>query len=131
MEVIFIDNQLTNEEIEKVKNFLSWAQPLISSNDFQIKPSEKNRNFDIEFSMKHEDKKEILQTLTSDDCVEIRTNTNPRYQDAELYIFLKSVDSFFYGEPQTIDVYIKMYIKQYNYYDKVIVISFHKEGEFD
>ena len=131
MEVIFIDNQLRNEEVEKVKNFLSWAHPLISSNDFTIKPSEKNHNFEIEFSMKHEDKKEILQSLTADDCVEIRTNTNPRYQDAELYIFLKSVDSFFYGEPQTVDVYIKMYIKQYNYYDKVIVISFHKEGEFD
>ena len=131
MEVISIDNQLTKEEIEKVKEFLSWVQPLIFSNDFTIKPSEKNHNFDIEFSMKHEDKKEILQSLTVDDCIEIRTNTNPHYQDAELYIFLKSVEYFFYGEPQTIDIYIKMYIKQYNYYDKVIVISFHKEGEFD
>lgn len=119
-----------NERI-KAQNFLDAIKPLLKTNDFRFKISEKNKNFDREYNMRDQEKKDIINSLTVDDCISIEKNINPRYMDSEIYIFLKNVTFPIYGEMGNIEIYIKMYLQECDYYNMVIVISFHKSKEYE
>lgn len=129
-EVSDIGSRLSDDQLEKVHTFLEKVRSLLATNDYTIKQNEKNIAFDRDFPIKDSQKKEILQSLTVEDCIAVDVNNNLRYEKSEIYKFLKNVDIFVYGELENLDLYIKMYIKEYSFFDKVIVISFHKEGVF-
>lgn len=69
--------------------------------------------------------------MTVDDCVSIDKNDNPRYPDADVFFFVKTVDLESYGETETVTLYIKDYIIEADRMEQVIVISFHREGMHD
>ena len=77
-----------------------------------------------------ETKKDILRSLTADDCIGIEPNNNPRYPEAEVYKFIKACRLYVYGEETNVTLYIKAYLREKQYYDVVIVISFHEEGMY-
>lgn len=68
--------------------------------------------------------------MTADDCTGIEPNDNPRYPEAEVYKFIKACHLNVYGEETDVTLYIKAYLREKQYYDLVIVISFHEEGMF-
>lgn len=131
IEVIHISCTLSSEDYLKSSKFISRIKPLLNTGDFQIVLTEKNKLFDCKFPLTDQKKRDILRSLTADDCYQIEPNNNPRYQAAEVYKFLKNVDLLSYGEQVAVELYIKMYIKESKSYDMVIVISFHEEGMHD
>lgn len=74
---------------------------------------------------------QILKSIIVDDCVDIRTNDNPRYPNSDIYIFHKAVELDVYGENKTVVLYVKEYITDEDNMEMVIVISFHEEGVYD
>lgn len=129
--VIIIGMNLSPDERIKAQNFLDTIKPLLKTNECQFKISEKNKSFDREFNMRDKEKKDIINSLTVDDCISIENNNNPRYADSEIYKFLKNITFPIYGENGDIEIYIKMYLQECDYYNMVIVISFHKSGEYE
>lgn len=99
--------------------------------EYQIKLNQKNKDFDRKFNLRDEEKKDILNSLTKEDCISVDINNNPNYEDSEIYVFLKEINIPVYGENTEVELYIKMYIKNCERYDMVIVISFHKSGEYE
>ncbi|MCI7473644.1 MAG: hypothetical protein MSB10_08215 [Clostridiales bacterium] len=116
----------------RVKIFLERAKALFPTSQYTFKPSDKNRELDIEFNLRDQEKVEILKSLTVEDCIEIRQNDNVRYPDADIFIFMKQVNLESYGEEITATLYIKDYIITVPpNMEMVIVISFHREGMHD
>ena len=103
---------------------------ILATGEFTVQQNTKNKDFDRQCNLRHNDKKEILRSLTADDCIAIEPNNNPSYPDAEVYIFLKNCNINVYGEDKKIKLYIKMYLVEGRNNDTVIVISFHEEGRF-
>ena len=126
--MIHISCILTPEDYTKAEAFIKRIKPLLSTGDFQIEKTEKNIMFDRQFSLTHQDKCEILKSLTADDCYKIEPNNNSRYQSSEVYKFFKEIELTVFGENETTRLYLKMYVKESKAYDMVIVISFHEEG---
>lgn len=126
-----ISNYLSPEEYQKAETFLARIRPLLKTNDVTISQNYKNKEFDREYNLTNEEKIELLESLTAEDCTKIAPNDNPRYPDSEVFFFLKNIQVVVYGEPDDPCVYIKMYVAELPTYDKVIVISFHKEGMHD
>jgi len=91
-----IASRLSDEQLEKVHIFLDKVRSLLATNDFVIKMNEKNIAFDRAFPIKDSQKKEILQSLTVDDCIAVEFNNNLRYEDSEIYKFLKNVDIYIF-----------------------------------
>ena len=110
IEVIKIEIQLSDMERESVRVFLARVKSLL---------------------MRDAQKREILKSLTVDDCIKIEDNTNARYDTATLFFFIKDVSIEAYGEVELVSLYLKMYIKETKTHDTVIVISFHEEGMYD
>lgn len=81
--------------------------------------------------MKDADKIKILKDLVPEDCVKIESNDNPRYEESEVYVFIKLVEILVFGETEPHKLYIKMYLREHTTFDVVIVISFHEEGMHD
>lgn len=81
--------------------------------------------------MTQDEKTNILLSLSAEDCCQIEPNNSPGYGENVVYVFIKDAELFCYGEPQTVNLYIKMYIRETKTYDTVIVISFHEEGMHD
>lgn len=130
-EVILIQYSLSTEDYEKASAFIKRINPLLQTGDFQIEKTEKNKIFDRKFSLTDQKKRNILRSLTADDCYQIELNNNPRYKTDEVYKFFKEVDMIVFGELESTKLYLKMYIRELNTYDMVIVISFHEEGMHD
>ena len=126
--MIHISCILTPEDYKKAKAFIKTIKPLLITGDFQIEKTEKNIMFDRQFSLTHQDKSEILKSLTADDCYKIEPNNNSGYQASEIYKFFKEVELTAFGESERTKLYLKMYVKESKAYDIVIVISFHEEG---
>ena len=97
----------------------------------QFQVSMKNNEFDKQFNLKHDQKIDIIKSLACNECIKIEPNNSSRYMDAEVYVFIKSVELPVYGELEPIKLYIKMYLNEQTKYDIVIVISFHEEGLYD
>ncbi len=129
--MISIKNVLSPNERVKVKEFLEKIKPYLKAHEYEIKVNSKNKEFDRVFNLRDQEKQDILTSLTVDDCVRIANNDNSNYEDSEIYIFLKKTTLFVYGEIDEIELYIKMYLQDCGYYDTIIVISFHKSGEFE
>ncbi len=129
--MILINNISTLVNQDKINDFLNKMKALLPTNEYTIEQNEKNINFSREYPLKDKDYKQILQSLTANECVSIEPNNNTRYEDAEVYKFIKNTEINVFGEKENLDIYIKMYIKEYDSYDMVIVISFHKEGVYD
>lgn len=129
--MIHIYSILTEDELNRVEAFLSIAKPVIRTGDYTIEPNWKNMEFDDEFPLRDEQRKRILLSLQPEDCFKIEQNTNPRYEQAELFFFLKDVTIPIYGEEESVKLYLKLYLKELKTYNMVIVISFHKEGFFE
>ena len=130
-EVIRIHHSLSSAEQKKAEDFIRKIKPLLSMGEFQIEPTEKNKIFNRQFPLTDQQKREILKSLTADDCYWIGPNDNPRYKTDEVYKFFKDIEVVVFGEPDTTKLYLKMYIKESKTYDMVIVISFHGEGMHD
>ena len=122
---------LNQNDHKRAEEFLKKVRGLLSTNDCTFMQSEKNRAFDDEIPLRDADKRELLKRLTADDCVKICPNENPRYPDADVFIFIKELELPVYGEPENVNLYVKMYIREGRIYDLVIVISFHREGMHD
>lgn len=117
--------------MEKARPFLKRAKALYPTKQYTFKISEKNKLLDRKYNLRDSDKLKIMQSLTEVDCVEIRKNDNPRYPDADVFIFIKLVSLDSYGEPVEVNLYIKDYIIEEDNFEMVIVISFHEEGQHD
>ena len=81
--------------------------------------------------MTHQEKLEILRSLTADDCYQIEPNNNIRYKTDDVYKFFKELELIIFGELESMKLYLKMYIRELKTHDLVIVISFHEEGMHD
>ena len=115
-----------------MKIFLDRAKALFPTSQYTFKPSDKNRELDIEFNLRDQEKVEILKSLTAEDCIEIRQNDNVRYPDADIFIFMKQVSLESCGEGITVTLYSKDYVITVPpNMEMVIVISFHREGMHD
>lgn len=106
-------------------------KPIIATNDCTFEPTEKNKIFERLFSLRHEQKVRMIKDLTAEDCVEISPNENSRYEDGEVYIFIRDYELPAYGEFECVTLYIKMYLHEEKTYDLVVVISFHPEGMYN
>ena len=131
IEVIKIEIQLSDMERESVRIFLARVKSLLITGEYIIKPSWKNTEFDDKYALRDAQKREILKSLTVDDCIKIEDNTNARYDTATLFFFIKDISIEAYGEVELVSLYLKMYIKETKTHDTVIVISFHEEGMYD
>ena len=129
--MIKIEIQLSDMERESVRVFLARVKSLLITGEYIIKPSWKNTEFDDKYALRDAQKREILKSLTVDDCIKIEDNTNARYDTATLFFFIKDVSIEAYGEVELVSLYLKMYIKETKTHDMVIVISFHEEGMYD
>ena len=129
--MIHIGTPLSDIEFIKVKEFLAKIRPLLVSNECNFKPSEKNKDFDRKCPLKHEEKVNIIKSLIPEDCVKVEPNNNPRFEDTEVFVFIKCVEIVVYGETEPKKLYIKIYLREQKNYDNVIVISFHEEGLYD
>lgn len=129
--MIHIRYSLSSGDYKKAEEFIKQIRPLLSTGEFQIAPTEKNKDFDRKFSLTDWEKREIIKSLTADDCYQIEPNNNTRYKTDEVYKFFKDVELLVFGEPETAKLYLKMYIRETKTYDIVIVISFHEEGMHD
>ena len=129
--MIKIEIQLSDMERESVRVFLARVKSLLITGEYIIKPNWKNTEFDDKYALRDAQKREILKSLTVDDCIKIEDNTNARYDTATLFFFIKDVSIEAYGEVELVSLYLKMYIKETKTHDTVIVISFHEEGMYD
>ena len=129
--MIHISYSLSSDDYKKAEEFIKKIRPLLSVGEFQIELTEKNKLFDRKFSLNHQQKCEILKSLTADDCYQIEPNNNSRYKTDEVYKFFKEVELLVFGELEATKLYLKMYIRELKTYDMVIVISFHEEGMHD
>ena len=107
------------------------SKGIISNQAVHVQDKRKNKLLDRKYNLRDSDKLKIMQSLTEVDCVEIRKNDNPRYPDADVFIFIKLVSLDSYGEPVEVNLYIKDYIIEEDNFEMVIVISFHEEGQHD
>ena len=73
----------------------------------------------------------IMKQLCPEDCIKVEPNNNPRFEQTDIFVFLKCVEILVYGESETHKLYIKIYLREQKTYDTVIVISFHEEGLHD
>jgi len=121
----------SDDEQNQIQAFLNRVKALLSTNECDFKVTDKNKQLDIKYNLRHKDKIKIIKSLTVEDCVEIRKNDNPRYADTDLYVFIKGTELLSYGEPETVKLYIKEYILEQKNYETVIVISLHEEGMHD
>ena len=119
---------LTNEERLRTEGFLKRIRGVLATGEFQIQTNTKNKAFDRKYNLRNKAKKDILRSLTADDCAGIEPNDNPRYPEAEVYKFIKVCRLIVYGEEMDVTLYIKAYLLEKQYYDLVVVISFHEEG---
>lgn len=126
----FTIKEWTEEERIKIQNHLDRSRALFPTHQYTFSRSEKNKDFDSQYNILDKEKVTILKSLTVDDCIDIRPNDNPRYPNADLFIFQKSVSLLSYGEEENIRLYIKSYIIDQNDMEMVIVISFHEEGKY-
>ncbi len=122
---------LSQIDLSKVEGFLRHAKALLPTGSFTIQQSEKNKEFDRKFNLRHDDKRKILQALTPQDCISVEPNNNPRYLDCEVYKFIKGYNLPYYGQIEQILLYIKMYIQEGKHDEMIIVISLHEEGMHD
>lgn len=129
--MIFIEKVLTPDEKQKVSEFLDKMKSLLITNDYTFKVSDKNTETDRLYALRDKDKVKILKALKTEDCIDITLNKNPRFDDSEMYIFLKKVNVSILGETEKIELYIKLYIKWYPSFDKIIVVSFHKSQMYE
>lgn len=121
----------SNEEQGYIRNFINRVHALLPTNQCTFARSEKNNQFDYKYNLRHEDRIRIIKSIEVDDCIDICTNNNPRYSDADVFVFLKSVELNTYGETENTRLYIKEYIATQNNMEMVVVISFHEEGLHD
>lgn len=129
--MIHIGIPLSDTELIKVKALLAEIKPLLASNECIFQQSAKNKDFDRRYPLRHEDKVKIIKQLCPEDCVKVEPNNNPRFEQTDIFVFLKCVEILVYGESETHKLYIKIYLREQKTYDTVIVISFHEEGLHD
>ncbi len=129
-EVIHIHSANVSELVRRAQDFLDRIKPVLSTNECTFQQNEKNKEFDRQYNLRHEEKIRLIRSLEAADCVKIDPNNNSRYADSEVYIFIKSYLLTVYGEEKPVRIYIKMYLAETKTYDYVIVISFHQEGMF-
>ncbi len=130
-EVIKIERQLNDMERDSVRVFLRRMRSLLITGEYTIKQNWKNTEFDDKYGLRDAQKKDILKSLTVEDCIKIEDNTNARYDAATLFFFIKDVSIETYGEVESVCIYLKMYIRETKNHETIIVISFHEEGMYD
>jgi hypothetical protein len=117
--------------MQKAEAFLIRIKPILATRECIFAQNEKNKNFDRQFNLRHDEKISILKSLTASDCVKIGPNNNPRYCESEVYVFIKKITLAPYGnEEQELELYIKAYINSEKWNEMVVVISFHEEGMY-
>ena len=82
--------RLTEERVY-VQSFLDRARALIPTGQCTFRITEKNKQFDRKYNMTDQQKRNVVRSLCIDDFVEIRLNEVPRYPEAELFVFCKTM----------------------------------------
>lgn len=119
---------LSESEFDLANDFLNRCKALYKTNDFVIEHRDKNIQFDKEYSLTVDEKKEILNSLLKTDCYKMEKNDNPNYPDAMVYFFKKNCEIDVFGETKEVELYIKKYIDEKAHYCTVDIISFHESG---
>ena len=127
----FAIRQLALEERQRVEAFLKRVRALLPTKQCTFAPTDKNKSFDNKYNLRHDQKIDIIRSITVDDFIEIKRNEVPMYPDADLYVFYKTVKLLAYGEEAEVVVYVKEYILEDKNMEMVIVISLHEEGLHD
>lgn len=121
----------TDDQRAVIKEFLDRSKALLATNEFTIQQSEKNKAFQKKYNLTSGQQKEILKSLSVEDCIEYGPNNNPRYPDATVFKFIKEVNLLSFGEPEQLEIYIKEYLLDNGQYEVICVISLHEEGLHD
>ena len=114
-----------------METFLKRVRALLPTNQCTFKLTDKNKSFDNKYNLRHDQKIDIIRSITVDDFIETKRNEVLGYPDADLYVFYKIVKFLAYGEEAEVVVYVKEYILEDNNMEMVIVISLHEEGLHD
>ena len=131
-EVIPIRTELSPDDYKKAQEFIKRMKPLLATGDIKVIPRWKNKELQEKYRLSHKEQCDILKMLSAEDCVEISPNDNPRYDiSAEVYKFFKDAELLYFGEPELVKLYLKLYIETRTAYDIVMVISFHEKGKYD
>ena len=129
----------SNEMIAATKNrvnmVLQQFKILIEKDNFTISLNatnrQKNRDFLFEYDLVEPEKhKELLMSITLDECCGVENSRNPNYQDELVYVFCcprNLIDH--YGDDYEIEVYIKFHVMVTEQGEMAVVISIH-EREF-
>lgn len=129
---MFLETEELNSDVkERAAHFLIKIKPVLSTNDCKFVMNAKNQAFSRRFPLKHEAKVAIIRSLVPEDCIAVEPNDNPRYSESEVYKFLKKCILPCYGEEESVELYIKMYLCEEKTYDYVIVISLHESGMYE
>jgi len=129
--VFLIRKSWSEEDRAVIDAFLRHAKALLVTKEFKVSPTPKNKAFQNKYLLRSEDQVALLRALTVEDCIEFGPNNNPRYPDSTVFKFIKDADLFYFGEPETVSVYIKEYIVDEGRFEVICVISLHEEGLHD
>lgn len=128
--MFLIEKKWKTDQLKEIEEFLKTAYALLATKECQIKKNEKNNSFDRKYNLRHDEKLDILRSLTVEDCIDVSPNQDTRYQDCMVFEFIKDVTISCYGEMESVKLYIKQYICEANNRELVVVISFHEEGMY-
>lgn len=126
-----IKRMWTDEELQQIDAFLKRVYALLSTNEYHIERTEKNKIFDRKYPLRDKERVAILKSLSIEDCIDISPNINERYPNSLVFEFIKDEELLVYGETEMVKLYIKQYIMEKGNHELVAVISFHEEGLYD
>jgi len=104
--------------------FIARLKPLLDSKRIVVQPRNKRKTWEfmLEHRLSADDVIEFLYTLTSDDYYE-GPSSDDNGSPGSVMVFL--------SEYETIRIYIKIKIWKDETGDEGVVMSFHKEGDYD
>ena len=120
-------------DIDEINNYLSKMKSILQSNEGKLlvmEDRDKNFVFSVLYSFNTDKIKEVLLNLDVQDFDKAVINRNENHSDQVLYIWRKVLElTAMDGSTDFRDVYIKTYLDEYN--NTVVVISFHKDKDFN
>lgn len=111
--------------IEKIKHLVEADQFTISSGKNRKENSEFLEKYHLDFSKITE----VIKSLTIYDFCYVTQNKNAGFEHEYLYVFCKACELDYWGEINTIDVYMKFNLIQKKNNEFVFVVSFHERNK--
>lgn len=115
---------------EEIDVILQKINHCVRNNNYTISLNQ-NRQENIqlinEYNLNSSKQKEILLSIKVTDFCHSLKNINPGYEHELLYVFCPKLTLFnVLGEEDTVDIYTKFNIIEYDDKKRVIAVSFHK-----